>query len=190
MQFNIASYLENVERKLTRLQPPHRILFAAWCAAALMKDAFDYVVGQIGLEGALVVRDAQEFAWTCGLKGADASEIERWQIACASIQWDEAHVSDGQQLENFIAIEWISAVTYALETCMTGSAHSAAHAAERIINRLDYELSQEYEISYSEEVFADPRFVAELHRQCDFLEFLQSCPRPENVKWDMFRGNR
>jgi hypothetical protein len=91
-------------------------------------------------------------------------------------------VAEVEQAMNFYAIQTVIAVMQALDTCRTGSAFSAAKTAENVINKLDYQVSDDLIVdSYSDRVFSDGRMKAELVSQTRMLDYLQEnpCLRPD-----------
>src|SRR5205085_12701889 len=98
----------------------------------------------------------------------------RLEQAYAAIDWQEENVADDEQMINRYAIEAMASLCCALDTCRTGSALSAAKAAENVINKLDLQLSDELQVNnYSEEIWSDPKWQAELERQRKMLDFLR-----------------
>jgi hypothetical protein len=144
MQFNISSYMDGLQRSLGRLLPQGRIAFAVWCADALFREVCDYLAAKTDATQRLAVQEALDYLWRCasGDKPVDA-EVRRLEEICAAIDWGEENVADNEQVVNRYAIEALSSLCCALDTCRTGSALSAAKAAENVLNKLDFQLSDE-----------------------------------------------
>jgi hypothetical protein len=189
MPFNISSYIDGLRRSLEKLPPQARVAFAVWCADALFREVRDYLAGKTSPTQRVEVQEAIDYLWKCasGHKPVDA-ELRRLEQACAAIDWSEENVANEEQVINVFAIEAIGSLCCALEACRTGSALSAAKAAENVINKLDWELSDELFVdSYSEAIWSDPKWKAELERQQKMLAFLQSQPGLTERQSRMFR---
>jgi hypothetical protein len=189
MPFNIVSYIDGLRRSLERLRPQGRIAFAVWCADALFREVRDYLAAKTDPTQRLALQEAFDFLWKCasGDKPVDA-EVHRLEEACAAIDWGEENVADDEQVINRHAIQAIGSLAWALDTCRTGSALSAARAAECVINKLDLQLSDELFVdSYSEAIWSDPKWKAELKSQQKMLDFLRDSPGLEPDQKTLFR---
>lgn len=189
MPFNIFSYIDGLQRSLESLRPQGRIAFAVWCADALFREVHDYLVAKTAATQRSAVQEAFDHLWKCasGKKPVD-TEVRRLEQACAEIDWGEENVADHEQVINRYAIEAISSLCCALETCRTGSALSAAKAAENVLNKLDLHLSDELFVdSSSKAIWSDPRWKAELERQQKMLDFLRDNPGLKPDQKTLFR---
>lgn len=184
MTFDIDDYMYSLEASLAKLAPPYRMAFAAWCASALLVETCDYLACSIGKRQVQILNEALDYVWECSLIGIPAkkSEVSKLESSCDAITWPDEALENENDRMKFYAIEAISSVIHALDTCRTGSTRSAAMAAQRAINKLDYELAQEYGKSYTEKIFCDPRMRRELDRQQKMVAYLQKtdCLRPED----------
>jgi hypothetical protein len=189
MPFDISSYIEGLQRTLDRLRPQSRIAFAVWCADALFREVRGYLAAKTDALQRSAVQEAFDYLWGCasGDKPVDA-EVRRLEQACAEIDWGEENVTDDEQDINVYAIEAISSLCCALGTCRTGSALSAAKAAENVLNKLDFQLSDELFVdNYSEAIWSDPKWKAELERQQKMLDFLRDNPGLNPEQRTLFR---
>jgi hypothetical protein len=189
MPFNIASYIDGLRRSLDKLPPQARVAFAVWCAYELFREVRDYLAGKTDPTQRLAVQEAFDYVWKCasGHKPVDA-EINRLEQVCAAIDWGEEKVAGDEELINVFAIEAIGSLCCALETCRTGSALSAAKAAENVLNKLDWQLSNELFVdSYSEAIWSEPKWKAELERHEKMLVFLRNQPGLTEAQSGMFR---
>jgi hypothetical protein len=189
MRFNISSYTESLQRSLDRLRQQGRVAFAVWCADALLREVRDYLAAKIDATEYSAVQEVLEYLWKCasGDKPAD-NVVRRLEQACTAIDWAAEDIADNEQEINFYAIEAISSLCCALDTCKTGSALSATKAAENVMNKLDRQLSDElFTDSYSEAIWSDPKWKAELERQQKMLDFLQHNPGLKPEQKTLFR---
>jgi hypothetical protein len=175
MLFNISSYIDGLRGALEKLPPQARVAFAVWCADALCREVRDYLARKTDDTQRLEVQEAIDYLWKCASshKPADV-EVRRLEQDCAAIDWGEENVGAGEEVTNVFAIEAMSALCCALETCRTGSALSAAKTAENVINKLDWQLSNELlTIGYPQAISSHPTWKAELERQQKMLDFLR-----------------
>ena len=178
MRFNIVSYIEGLRHSLERLPTQARIAFSVWCADALFQSVSDYLEEKGGHNAVSGAQEALDYLWGCASGNMECSEqqIAEFEAVCGQIAWAEEVVRDDEQARNVYAIEAISSLIYALDACRTGSAASAAKAAESAINKLDRQISEELKTaSYSEPIFSHPVMRRELQRHAEMLEFLQAC---------------
>lgn len=190
MPFDISSYREGLQRSLERLRPQGRVAFAVWCADALFREVRDYLAAKCTPKEFSAVEEAFEYLWKCasGEEPVETAEASRLEHACAEIDWGEESVAGDEELINFYAIEAISSLCCALETCRTGSALSAAQTAERVLNKLDRQLSNELNADgYSEDIWSHPEWQAELERQQKMLDFLRHNPALKPEQKTLFR---
>jgi hypothetical protein len=176
MKFHVASYIDGLRRALDALPPQSRTAFAVWCAIALLQEVRKYLAAKSGANADRTVQEAMDYLWSCASGDVEASEsdVSRLQRACAEIGWSEADIADDEQATDIYAIEAVSCLMNALDTCRTGSALSAAKSAECMINTLDRQLSEDHGRSSTDAVFSDARMRAELERQERMLTYLQS----------------
>lgn len=189
MPFNITSYIDGLRGALEKLPPTARVAFAVWCADALVREVRDYLAGKTDGTHRLAVQEAIDYLWkfASGHKPVEA-EASRLEQACAAIDWGEESVAAGEEVINVFAIEAIGSLCCALETCRTGSALSAAKAAENVLNKLDWQLSNELFVdSYSEAIWSDPKWKAELESQQKMLDFLGDNPSLKPEQKTLFR---
>ena len=189
MPFNISTYIDGLRRSLDKLPPQARVAFAVWCAYELFREVRDYLAGKTDGTQRLAVQEAFDYLWKCasGHKPVDA-DISRLEQVCAAIDWGEENVAGDEELINVFAIEAIGSLCCALEACRTGSAQSAAKAAENVLNKLDWQLSNELVVdSYSEAIWSDAKWKAELERQQKMLALLQHQPALTKGQSRMFR---
>ncbi len=117
-----------------------------------------------------------DYVWSraLGRKPSDV-DVDAIQRACAAVDWPVENVADCEQSLNFYAIEAMSSLCSALDVCRNGSVLSAAQCAEFVLNKLDRQVSNELFVqSYSQAVWSDSKWSAELTRQGKMLELLQS----------------
>jgi hypothetical protein len=189
MPFDIDSYINDLRDALEKLTPQARVGFAVWCADALFREVRDYLAGKTDRTELLAVQEAVEYLWkfAWGKKPVD-SEVHRLEQACGAIDWDEEMVTESEDVMNVSAIEALNSLCWALETCRTGSALSAVKAAENILNKLDWQLSCELFVhTYSEAIWSDPRWKAELASQQKMLDFLRDNPSLKTEQKTLFR---
>src|SRR5262245_5739447 len=189
MPFSISSYIDGLQRSMESLRPQARTAFAVWCADALFWEVRDYLATKIDRTQLSVVQEAFDYLWkwASGETPVD-TEVPGLEQACGEVGWAEEDVADNEQVMNFYAIEAITSLCCALETCKTGSALSAAKAAESVLNKLDRQLSEELFVdSYSETIWSDPKWKAELERQARMLAFLGNQPGLTQGQTRMFR---
>jgi len=175
MSFNISSYIEGLRRCLEKLPPQARVAFAVWCANELFREVRDYLARKTEPTQRLAVQEAFDRLWksASGHEPVNA-EISRLEQVCAAIDWGEDNVAGNEELINRFAIEGISSLCCALEACRTGSAQIAAKAAENVLNKLDWQLCNELLVdNYSEAIWSDPKWKAELESQQKMLDFLR-----------------
>jgi len=189
MSFNISSYIDGLQRSLESLRPQGRIAFAVWCADALFRRVRDYLAAKTDATQLSTVQEAFDYLWKCASGDTPLNaEVCRLEQACGRLGWAEEDVADNEQAINFYAIEAISSLCCALDTCRTGSALSAAKAAESVINKLDRQLSEELFVdSYSEPIWLHPMWKAELEAQKKMLDFLQHNPGLKVEQKTLFR---
>jgi hypothetical protein len=189
MLFNIFSYIDGLRRSLDNLRPQGRIAFAVWCADALFQEVREYLAAKTNATQLSTVQEAFECLWKCASGDAPVdTEVRRLEQACGELCWSEESVADNEQTMNFYAIEAVSSLCCAMETCRTNSALSAAKAAENVLNKLDRQLSEELFVnSYSEAIWSDPKWKRELESQEKMLNFLQGRPGLTEGQKHMFR---
>lgn len=192
VEFEIFSYVGRLEKGLNAVRPQGRVAFAVWCADPLLCDARAYLAARIGPTRIAVVDEAMEYLWQCAERNDHfLSEPAAGGFAGAlvDVTWGTDDVSEDEQSGNFYAVESLTSLSYAIETCRTGSAGPAAKAAESVINKLDYEISQELGAdSYSDAIFSHPKMKAELEAQKKMVVFLHDFGRLAAGQRRMFRS--
>jgi hypothetical protein len=141
--FDIFEYIGWVERRLGALPSCRQTAFAAWCSEPLVREFGQYLAERLGQDPYLYLQRKLDDLWTELERNTPASrdsyvEAER---LCAAANWHEHEVAVEDAFVNDGAVELLGSLRRTFEHARTHNTRCAAEAAERVINRVDYELT-------------------------------------------------
>jgi hypothetical protein len=168
--FDIEAYLKDVELKLSSMTPEKRVAFVVWVAEPLLTRSAEYLTTKLGQAPVDAFRSACEFAASYATTGErlTADAISRLRESAMDADWDDDGEDDAADASAMEALEVMIRLAEVLES---DSARSAAEAAERAINQLDFEIGMTGEVN---DPFASPRMRQLLDEQQTVLRELQA----------------
>ena len=190
MTFSILNYQSDLEKILEGLSVPGRVAFAAWCAEYMLSKSFGYLTSKIGNEGTNTLRRALKLLWQIaeGVQELDKSTALLLN-ECKRIDWNSERIKDEEQLANIFAVDAVTCLLHAIDTCETESPKAAAMSGERIISNLAHQLSGKHgKSALAAAIFLELEFLAELERQKKMIEYLRSQPEISDRMKTVFRG--
>ena len=137
--FDLDQFLEGVREHLSKLGVRHRIAFAAYCAEGLFSFYSAYVeVAGVGDDAGL--RVIIDELWS----SATGRPMSRKGAATRQVRLEMLDVIEHDHDEWDAAVDALSAVWLGLECWKGKSADNAAKAAEKVVNRVEQRLTDEF----------------------------------------------
>lgn len=183
VRFRIREYVESLSVRLSGVGKARRLAFAVWCCEPLFEEFAFFLSRMMGSENVRLLREVLESAWKNAAGGMEpnGAQVQRARQILESVWWGESDLDEeGDDFLSMAAIELFGGYLEVLDCLQSGSAASAAKTAERILNRIDAELSMQEGIA---DPLSDPRFVSEVERQKKMVSFLeQGAPLSPDVR--------
>lgn len=135
-------YLDDLSDRLSRLDKGRRVAFACWAAERVWSQGRDALAERVGTDSTESLEMTLRQLSDAARSGEDVQHeaLQYWKAVCSGLRWDHDAVEIEEEHQNFLAEEAADAAFHALEAGLTGSAEAAAHAAEKVLNCIDFEL--------------------------------------------------
>lgn len=187
--FDIFDYLHHIEQRLRITDKRRRLVFAIWCCQPLVDEFGEYLGQKIGVNNLISIQIFLQNAWDYIMIGKPVSQEHLREIQTLSLKatWEENEdgtETEEEQLADSSAMEILASLALLCEVIESDSEHAAANTAEKIINRIDFELGM---ISGVDDIFSHPMMKEELARQEKMLEFLERGYPIENDTRRLYR---
>ncbi len=171
--FNMLIFLRELASQLANVQEAKRVQFSCWAAERVLVRAYDPLLARIGAStlASLELTLARLRESAADGKSLPEEVLLRWRSTCENFEWEPAEGGIEAMHADFLAAEAVEAAMRAFEVGLSKSPEAAAHAAERMLNCIDFELqmvkgvenSTEHEL-FQEEVRAQKQKLDELRR--------------------------
>lgn len=170
--FSMLTYLEELAARLDTLPKAAKLLFASWAAERVLSQGRKALEERVGGETTdwLEATLAQLKASATSQQLLDEKALKYWRDTSANLDWADTGDDRESTHADFLAAETVEAIMRALEVGLTGSSDSAAHAAERVLNCVDFELQMLRDVTEPSE---HPLFQEELRLQSEKLDQLR-----------------
>jgi hypothetical protein len=171
--FDILKYLDGLEAQLRALEKRERVLFACWAVERILQTTRPVLVERAGVRFVGALEHALAELKKAASSRAPISEaaLRYYRDACANLDLGRDDGEGANPHADFLAAETVEAALQAIETGLTGSPAAAAHAAERALNCVDYELQMLRDVDepgehhlFKRELQAQTQKVEELRR--------------------------
>jgi hypothetical protein len=173
MGFDIVDYIESLSSRLEELRRVERLAFSTYCCQKLFEEFRDELKAEAGCTVVLEFEATLREIWKC-VEGREysSSVIEEAERSCLNVDWEtEEYEDENERLQDYGATETLECFLRLFDVHRSGSSISSAESAERIINRLDFEIQM---IIGDDDSFVNPVMKKELGLQNEALNFLES----------------